>query len=71
MRLNDCLMEGAALTHTVQVQLLVAVVFMAQDPDRTLEYVRRLSALRRRMTGLVLRDTKTRRPRRRAARSRL
>jgi len=71
MRLNDCLMEGAALTHTVQVQLLVAVVFMAQDPDRTLEYVRRLSALRRRMTGLVLRDTKARRPRRRAARSRL
>jgi hypothetical protein len=69
MKLNECLMEGAALAHTVQVQLLVAVVFMAQDPDRALEYVRRFSTLRHRMTDLVLRSTKTRRPRRPAARS--
>jgi len=53
MDYNGCLREGASLAHTVQVQLLLAVVFMAKDPDRFLDHVRQLAALRRRMGALV------------------
>jgi hypothetical protein len=50
--LRDHLLEGAALAHLVQVQMLMTVVFMAQDPDRSLDRVRALGALRRRMLTL-------------------
>jgi hypothetical protein len=51
-RLPDYLLEGAALAHLVQVQLLIAVVFTAQDPDRSLDRVRAFGAVRRRMLAL-------------------
>jgi hypothetical protein len=53
MDYNDHLHEAAALAHTVQVQLLLAVVFMAKDPDQSLAHVRQLAALRRRLAALV------------------
>jgi len=52
LTLADCLLESAALAHIVQVQLLISVVFMAQDPDRSLDRVRTLGVLRRRMLAL-------------------
>lgn len=71
MTSKDYLLEGAALAHVVQMQLLIAVVFMAQDADRSLDRVRQLSLLRRRM--LALRESAARpvRGRHRRARSRL
>jgi hypothetical protein len=53
MDYNDRLLESTALAHTVQVELLLAVVFMAKDPDRSLAHVRQLAALRRRLAALV------------------
>ena len=53
MGYNEYLLEGAAVAHAIQVQLLIAVVFAARDPDRFLDHVRELSALTRRMVALV------------------
>ena len=53
MEYNDHLIVGAALAHTAQAQLLVAVVFMAHDTDRFFDHVRQLGALKRRMGSLL------------------
>ena len=68
---NDALLEGAAAADVVQAQLLVAVVFMAREPDRFLDHVRELGALRRRMGGLLERSAAAHYERQRRARSRL
>jgi len=70
MNYNECLLEGVALTDAVQVQLLVSIVFMAQDPNRGLDQVREFSVLKSRMAGLMLRHAGAGRTRRRTARSR-
>jgi hypothetical protein len=71
MTVNDYLLEGAALAHVVQVQLLIAVVFTAQDSDRSLDRVRALGALRRRILALRQPAARSARGGHRAARTRL
>ena len=68
---QDYLLEGAALAHIVQVQLLMAVVFTAQDSDCSLDRVRALGALRRRMLALRRPAARSVRGRHRTARTRL
>ncbi len=71
MESNEHLLEAAALAHALQVQLLIAVVFMAHDADRFLDHVRQFAALRRRMGSLLQRGARATYGRRRTARSRL
>ena len=71
MKSNDYLVEATALAEAVQAQLLIAVVFMAPDPDWLLDRVRQLAGLRRRMAGLIQRGGRVAYARRRPARSRL
>ena len=68
---NEALIEGAAAADVVQAALLIAVVFMTQEPDRFLDHVRQLGALRRRMGALLERGAAASHERRREARSRL
>ena len=71
MNYNECLQEGMVLAHAVQEQLLVSAVFIGGDPAEGLGYVRQLSTLKHRMTGLMLRGAAKTRTRRRTARTRL
>jgi len=71
MTFNEHLIEGGALADVVQAQLLIAVVYMARDPDRLLDHARRLGALRRRVSALLERGPEAAYDRRRTARSRL
>jgi len=56
MAYNEALIEGAAATDLVQAALLIAVVFVPGEPDRFLDHVRQLGALRRRVSALLERS---------------
>ncbi|MBN1916838.1 MAG: hypothetical protein JW889_02925 [Verrucomicrobia bacterium] len=71
MVVKDNLLESAALARVVQEQLLVAVVFVGQDSDGSLDRVRALGALRRRMLALRRPKAASARGRDRTARTRL